>query len=88
MTTPIPTPPLTCREIVQLVTDYLEGALPPAEREAFERHLDACDGCRAYLEQMRETVRLTGAIELPAEGTPLRDELLRAFRAWKQSRGV
>ena len=70
---------ITCREIVEIVTDYLEGALPAAEREAFELHLSYCDGCVNYLDQMRETIRLTGELReesLPAE---LQSELLRAF---------
>jgi anti-sigma factor RsiW len=71
---------ITCREIVELVTDYLEGALPPAEREAFELHLTYCDGCVNYLDQLRETIRLSGELreeDLPPE---LEEQLLRAFR--------
>ena len=70
---------ITCREIVELVTDYLEGALPPGEVEAFEMHLAYCDGCVNYLDQMRETIRLMG--ELTEESLPPRilDELRRAF---------
>jgi anti-sigma factor RsiW len=70
---------ITCREIVEIVTDYLEGALPPEQREAFELHLSYCDGCVNYLDQMRETIRITG--ELREESLPpeLQAELLRAF---------
>ena len=77
---------VACIEFVELVTDYLEGSLPDRERRAFEHHLTACDGCTAYLQQMRETRRLTGALrvdDVPAEGL---DELLTAFRAY-QARG-
>ena len=49
---------LCCREVVELVTDYLEGALPARTRARFERHLARCRGCSAYVEQMREVVRL------------------------------
>ena len=49
---------MRCQELVELVTDYLEGALSPEDRARFEVHLSECEGCRAYLEQMRMTVRL------------------------------
>ena len=58
---------ITCQELVELVTGYLEGALPARERERFEHHLALCPGCVIYVEQMRETVRLTG--ERPREET-------------------
>jgi len=51
---------LTCRELVELVTDYLEGALDPGDRARFEGHLDRCAGCRAYLGQMRATIWAAG----------------------------
>jgi anti-sigma factor RsiW len=76
---------LTCRELVEIVTDYLEGRLPSHDRLRFEEHLLVCPGCTNYLEQMRETIRLTGALreeDLPA---PAREELLEAFRHWKGS---
>jgi anti-sigma factor RsiW len=79
--TGIEVPELTCQELVELVTDYLEGALPARERRAVEHHLAQCDGCAAYLEQMRETRRLTGALrpdDVPEAGI---DALLAAFRA-------
>lgn len=53
---------LTCRELVELVTDYLEGALNVDERARFEAHLADCEACRDYVEQMRTTVRLTGRV--------------------------
>jgi anti-sigma factor RsiW len=73
---------LTCRDIVELVTAYLEDALDAADRERFEEHLVFCDGCGNYLEQMRETVRLTGRVteEIPAE---FEARLLEAFRGWR-----
>ncbi len=73
---------LTCQELVELVTHYLEGALAAADRQRFEAHLAACDGCTRYLAQMRETIRLTGGLreaDLPAEA---RERLLAAFRRW------
>jgi len=77
---------LACRELVQLITDYLEGVLPAAERERFDRHLASCRGCAAYLRQMRSLVRASGRIavgSLPPEPPP---ELLRAFLGWKAKR--
>ncbi len=77
------TPELTCKELVELVTDYVEGALPPAERVRFEKHLVLCPACTVYLEQMHESIRLSG--ELREERVPVeaREMLLRAFRDWK-----
>jgi len=78
---------LECRELVELVTDYLEGALAPDERVQFELHLAVCDGCTAYLRQLRATLRWAcRPIErsLP-EG--VRNRLLDAFRDWKRRGG-
>lgn len=74
---------LACRDIVELVTAYLEDALTPADRERFEEHLVFCDGCDRYLEQMRLTITATGHVpveELPPE---LEERLLEAFRGWR-----
>jgi predicted anti-sigma-YlaC factor YlaD len=76
---------LTCKELVELVTDYLEGVLPPAERRRFEEHLAGCQGCRDYLQQMRETIRLTGQLTEEAIEPQAREALLHVFRAWKNS---
>src|SRR4029078_11385452 len=54
--------PIACRDLVELVTDYLEGALSPEQHARFEKHIAGWDGCTAYLEQMRETIRLTGTL--------------------------
>ena len=74
---------LTCKEVVEMVSDYLEGALAPEDRVRFEAHISACEGCTTYLEQMRETIRLTGM--LTQEQVPLeqRERLRQAFRDWK-----
>jgi anti-sigma factor RsiW len=72
--------PLVCKEFVELVTDYLEGTLPEEERVRFEAHLAECDGCTAYLEDMR---RLIGSLHEAPEPPPdpaTREALLRAFR--------
>ena len=76
---------LTCKELVEVVTDYLEGRLPPAERVRFEEHLAFCSWCRTYLDQMRQTVRLTGTLGENDLSPEARDGLLRVFRDWKES---
>jgi anti-sigma factor RsiW len=73
---------MTCREFVELVTDYLEGRLPPAERERFEAHVEICAGCRPYLNQMRATLTALGHIPEETISGQARTELLHAFRAW------
>jgi anti-sigma factor RsiW len=76
---------LTCREVIDLLTDYVEDALPAEERRRVEAHLATCDGCTACLEQVRETIRLTGM--LTEEQVPDEDKhrLLAAFRDWTRS---
>jgi anti-sigma factor RsiW len=76
--------PLACRELVEIITDYLEGALPPTDVARFEEHIAGCGGCTAYLEQMRQTVSVVGRLREEDIPTPVMDELLEAFRAWKQ----
>jgi anti-sigma factor RsiW len=70
--------------LVELVTDYLEGRLPPAERERFESHLRGCDGCQTYLDQMRQTIRVLGTLPEDAVSDAARVKLLETFRAWKR----
>jgi anti-sigma factor RsiW len=74
---------LTCKELVELVTDYVEGLLAPAERTRFEAHLATCGGCRAYLEQMRQTIALLGSLLEASLAEGAREELLTLFRDWK-----
>jgi anti-sigma factor RsiW len=74
---------LSCQELVELVTDYLEGSLPEDERRRFDDHVSGCKGCRTYLEHMRTTIRLTGELS-PREISPEAERaLLEAFRGWK-----
>jgi predicted anti-sigma-YlaC factor YlaD len=76
---------LTCREVVELVTDYLEGALPDADRARFEEHLAGCEGCSIYLDQVKTTIRVTGRLDedsIPAEHL---ERLTRAFRNWRRT---
>jgi anti-sigma factor RsiW len=77
---------LTCQEMVELVTDYLEGALSTRDHARFERHIAGCPHCTTYLDQMRITIRALGRLpeqEVPADA---RDALLEAFRDWKRDR--
>ena len=73
---------LSCAELVEIVTDYLEDALDPPTRRRFEEHLAACPGCEDYLDQIRATI--AAAVGLTAEDLdPVpRDRLLEAFRDW------
>jgi anti-sigma factor RsiW len=75
--------PLACQELVELVTDYLEGRLEPADRERFDAHIAGCDACTAYLEQMRMTLEALGRIPAESLSAQAQDELLVAFREWR-----
>jgi anti-sigma factor RsiW len=79
---------LSCKELVELVTDYLEGALPPPTRVAFEEHLELCEGCRAYLRQMELTIQMAGGLSEESIPASAKAELLNAFRDWKKRRSV
>jgi anti-sigma factor RsiW len=74
---------LSCQELVELVTDYLEGTLPDADRLELERHLETCDGCRRYVEQMHTTIVLTGEARSLDLAPEAEETLLAAFRDWK-----
>ena len=75
---------LTCAQLVELVTDYLEGALAPADVERVEEHLVFCDGCTTYLEQMRATVAVSGRLRAEQMPPELQERLLDTFREWKR----
>jgi anti-sigma factor RsiW len=76
---------LTCRDLVELVTDYLEGPLHGAKRRRFERHLHTCAGCRAYLAQMRALVRAAGRLSREDLHPAAREDLVAVFREWKRA---
>ena len=76
---------MTCKELVELVTEYLEGTLPAEVRRRMQKHLSGCEGCTHYLEQMRETIRLTGQVREENLTESQRDDLLRLFRGWKDN---
>jgi anti-sigma factor RsiW len=71
---------LTCRELVEMVTDYLEGALDDDVRRRVDEHLAGCAGCTAYLDEMRVTIRITGRLAERDIAPDAREALLRAFR--------
>lgn len=71
---------LTCQELVEVITGYLDDALPIEERVRFERHLAACPGCRVYLDQMRTTLQLLGTLSAEDLPSPMRQNLLATFR--------
>lgn len=75
---------MTCEELSEIVTEYLEGAMPAADRMAFDRHIAVCPECRRYLEQMRQVVETLG--RLPPEPIPpaVEARLLEQFRGWKR----
>lgn len=74
---------LVCQHAVELVTDYLEGALGWAARRRFEKHLASCPNCTEYLAQIRETIRLAGRVT-PEDLTPqMRDDLTDLYRRWR-----
>lgn len=74
---------LVCRQAVELVTDYLDGALSRRDRRRLEKHLGKCPNCSAYLEQIRATIRLTGTIE-PDDLTPeAKEDLTELYRRWR-----
>jgi anti-sigma factor RsiW len=74
---------VTCIELVELVTDYLEGSMPADERARFDEHISGCEGCTTYLKQFRMTIRLTGMLTEEQIGADTRATLLDAFRDWQ-----
>ena len=76
---------LACQELVEIVTDYLEGTLPEDDRTRFDAHILTCPGCREYVQQMRTTLQLTGRLTVESISPGVRDDLLRAFRRMKAS---
>ena len=79
---------MSCRQVVELMTAYLEGALPPRDRARFEEHIAGCDGCTAYLAQLRMTMRAVGRLADVPIPEPIQHELVDAFRSWKLQQGV
>jgi anti-sigma factor RsiW len=78
-------PGLACREMVELITSYLEGRLPPQDHYRFERHLEVCPNCSEYLNQMRATIAAAGRVRPEDLSPEKRDELLELFRDWRKA---
>lgn len=76
---------MTCRQVVELMTDYLEGTLPASDRARFEEHIAGCDGCRAYLSQLRTTRDVIGRIADEPMPASVERELIEAFRNWQRA---
>jgi len=76
---------MTCKELVELVTEYIEGTLPYDVRMRVEQHLVGCEGCTNYVEQMRQTIQLTGQIREENLSPEQKDDLLKLFRDWKRA---
>ncbi len=74
---------MNCSELVELVTDYLEGSMADAQRARFDEHVAGCDGCTTYLEQFRITIRLTGMLSEEQMAPEAREALLGVFRVWR-----
>lgn len=72
-----------CQEMVELITDYLEDALPRSQRRRFEAHLAGCEHCTEYLEQMRATIRLTGQLRAEDLTPAMREEFSDLYRRWR-----
>ena len=75
---------MTCQELVELVTDYLEGALAPEAHARFEEHVMSCPPCHTHLEQMRRTIEVVGRLPGDALSDEAEHDLLEAFRNWKR----
>jgi len=77
---------MACKELVELVTEFLEGALSPEDRERFEKHVALCKGCAAYVLQMRKTIEASSALKGEGVSSRTQAELLRAFRDFCKDR--
>jgi len=76
-------PEMPCQELVEVITDYLEGALSERDRIRFEEHLAVCAKCREYMEQFRRTIRAVGSVRAEELDPQVRESLLVAFRGWR-----
>jgi anti-sigma factor RsiW len=76
---------MTCRRVTELITDYLEGALGPKQRAAFEAHLAQCDGCTAYVEQMRATIGAAREVDVASLPDELQDQLVELYRRYRSA---
>ena len=79
---------ITCKELTEALTDYLEGAMPPEDRARFEAHLAICDGCVTYVDQMRQVIATVHELRPDDIEATAPDDLLAAFRAWKRGEPI
>jgi anti-sigma factor RsiW len=77
---------MSCKELVEVVTEYVEGTMPAADRRRFDAHLQECPYCVNYLEQMRATIETLGRLSEDTLPPDARDEMLAAFRGWRDPR--
>jgi anti-sigma factor RsiW len=82
-TAPEGLPEMPCRELVEVISDYLDGALDARDRHRFDTHLAECPPCTEYVEQFRRTIAVAGRVEPEALSPEIREDLLRAFRGWR-----
>ena len=75
---------LTCHEVIELLSNYVDGALSAEDRRRVDEHLALCDGCTTYLEQLRETIRLSGMVTEDQVPNEEKAALLAAFRDWRR----
>jgi anti-sigma factor RsiW len=76
---------LSCQEVVELVTEYLDESLPTEDMTLFEQHLNVCEGCVWYVDELRTTVEMVGEIREEDVSPEMKDRLMGAFRDWKRS---
>jgi anti-sigma factor RsiW len=74
---------LVCQQMVELITDYLEGALSRPQRRRFEQHIAACEHCSEYLAQMRITIRMTGRLQAEDLTPEMREDFSSLYRRWR-----
>jgi anti-sigma factor RsiW len=79
-------PEMPCQELVEVITDYLEGALPERDRIRFEEHLAICESCREYVAQLERTMEVVGVVREQELDPEVRDGLVAAFRGWARAR--
>ena len=79
---------MNCRQVVELMTAYLEGAFSAHDSARFEEHIPGCDGCTAYLAQLRMTLRVVGRLAYEPIPEPIQSELVDAFRSWRSHEGA
>ena len=75
--------PLTCEQVVELVTEYLEGAMSRSDRRRFDVHLSECPHCREFLRQMRTTIAVTGQLSVDDLTPDLQNDFTALFREWR-----